>query len=150
MVEDRRNDRVTQRRNGGGDPDGFRRIEVITGVGRRRQWSEADKAAIVAESLEPGVGVSVVARRYNVCPSLVYSWRRRYRWETTDGATSEPATALPAPAFVPVVIGSEPKPSPRDADGVIEVVVGGVTVRVSGAVDGAALGQVLAVVRRLS
>ena len=42
----------------------FRRIEVITGVERRRRWSEQDKARIVAESLKPGVIVAEVARRY--------------------------------------------------------------------------------------
>jgi transposase len=30
--------------------DGFRRLEVITGVGRRRRWTDEDKARIVAES----------------------------------------------------------------------------------------------------
>ena len=44
----------------------FRRIEVITGVERRRRWSEEDKARIVAESLEPGVIVADVARRYGI------------------------------------------------------------------------------------
>ena len=31
--------------------DSFRRLEVITGAGRRRRWSLEDKARIVAESL---------------------------------------------------------------------------------------------------
>ena len=31
--------------------DEFRRIEVITGVGRRRRWTDEEKAWIVAESL---------------------------------------------------------------------------------------------------
>jgi transposase len=33
--------------------DSFRRIEVITGVARRRRWSLEEKARIVAESLDP-------------------------------------------------------------------------------------------------
>ena len=33
---------------------GFRRIEVLTGPGRRRRWSAEEKAQIVAETLEPG------------------------------------------------------------------------------------------------
>src|SRR3954467_11752488 len=48
----------------------FRRIGVITGVERRRRWSEEDKARIVAESLEPGVVVAEVARRYGIHLSL--------------------------------------------------------------------------------
>jgi len=42
--------------------DGFRRFEVITGVGRRRRWSDEDKARIVAESLDPTTTSSAVAR----------------------------------------------------------------------------------------
>ena len=33
--------------------DGFRRLEVITGVGRRRRWTDEEKARVGAESLEP-------------------------------------------------------------------------------------------------
>ena len=32
----------------------------------RRRWSEAEKRQIVAESYEPGVSVSVVARRHDL------------------------------------------------------------------------------------
>src|SRR5215213_6419339 len=31
--------------------DSFRRLEVITGFGRRRRWTDEEKARIVAESL---------------------------------------------------------------------------------------------------
>ena len=33
---------------------GFRRVEVLTGPGRRRRWSADEKARIVAETLAPG------------------------------------------------------------------------------------------------
>src|SRR3954447_12686607 len=46
--------------------DGFRRLEVITGVGRRRRWSDEDKARIVAKSLDPATTSSAVARRYGL------------------------------------------------------------------------------------
>jgi transposase-like protein len=42
----------------------IRRLEVITGTGRRRRWSEDDKARIVEETLAPGAVVSQVARRH--------------------------------------------------------------------------------------
>src|SRR5215831_21203138 len=45
-----------------------RRIEVITGVERRRKWSAQEKAAIVAESLAEGAVVSDVARRHGLNP----------------------------------------------------------------------------------
>lgn len=54
----------------------FQRIEVITGVARRRRWSAEQKLRIIEESLEPGESVSSVARRHGVAPNLLYRWRR--------------------------------------------------------------------------
>jgi transposase len=56
--------------------DGFRRLEVITGVGRRR-WSDEDKARIVAESLDPATTSSAVARRYGLHASQLFVWRQQ-------------------------------------------------------------------------
>jgi transposase len=61
--------------NGGGDT--LRRIEVITGTGRRRRWDAGTKARIVAESFEPGCAVSEVARRHDISPGLLFLWRRQ-------------------------------------------------------------------------
>jgi transposase len=52
------------------------RVEVISGVERRRRWSEEQKRAIVAESFAPGVVVSEVARRADVSPGQIYRWRQ--------------------------------------------------------------------------
>jgi transposase len=57
--------------------DGFRRLEVITGVGRRRRWSDEDKARIVAESLDPGTTASAVGRRYGLHASQLFVWRQQ-------------------------------------------------------------------------
>lgn len=62
-----------------GDTGLVRRIEVITGTGRRRQWSEDEKARIVIESLKPGANVSEVARRNGVSPQQLFGWRRDAR-----------------------------------------------------------------------
>jgi transposase len=50
--------------------------EVLRGPERRRRWAAAEKIAIVAETREPGVTVSLVARRHGVAPNQVFSWRR--------------------------------------------------------------------------
>ena len=47
----------------------YRRIEVITGQRRRRQWTAEEKARIVAESFEEGANISEVARRHGVVRS---------------------------------------------------------------------------------
>ena len=37
---------------------GFRRVEILTGPGRRRRWSAKEKSRIVEETLVPGTCVS--------------------------------------------------------------------------------------------
>src|SRR6266700_5777692 len=49
----------------------FRRVEILTGPGRRRRWSADEKARIVAETLVPGARMSEVARRWQVCSQQV-------------------------------------------------------------------------------
>src|SRR6476620_10071484 len=56
--------------------DTFSRIEVITGVARRRRFSTELKLAVVAETMQPGMSVSYVARRLGLSPSLVFRWRQ--------------------------------------------------------------------------
>jgi transposase len=54
----------------------FAKVEVITGVARRRRFTTEQKLAVVAETLEPGATISYVARRHGLSPSLVFRWRR--------------------------------------------------------------------------
>ncbi len=56
--------------------DEFQRIEVLTGVARRRRWSAEQKLRIVEESLRSSESVSMVARRHGVAPNLLFRWRR--------------------------------------------------------------------------
>src|SRR5512144_760737 len=74
-----------------------RRIEVITGVERRRKWAAQEKAAIVAESLAEGAVVSEVARRHGLSPQQVFGWRARLRKAVRSAASPRDAR----PAFVP-------------------------------------------------
>lgn len=50
--------------------------EVLSGPERRRRWAPAEKLAIVAETYEPGMSVSLVSRRHGIAPNQVFSWRR--------------------------------------------------------------------------
>ena len=118
--------------------DGFRRVEVITGVGRRRRWTDKEKAWIVAESLDPAMTVSAVARRYGLHASQLFVWRQQL-------AT---LAAREAPAFVPVVV-TEDGPALAEASGRIEIALGPAVVRVGSDVDVGALRRVLEVVRGL-
>jgi transposase len=55
--------------------DVFSKVEVITGVARRRRFTTEQKMAIIAETMQPGVSMSYVARRHGLSPSLVFRWR---------------------------------------------------------------------------
>lgn len=59
------------------EPPSVRRLEVITGTGRRRRFSMEDKAQILEETLAPGAVVSEVARRHGLTPQQVFTWRRQ-------------------------------------------------------------------------
>ena len=48
------------------------KIEVITGVQRRRRYSAQEKAFMVAECEQPGMSVSLVARRHGISASLLF------------------------------------------------------------------------------
>jgi transposase len=54
------------------------RVEVITGPERRRRWTEEQKRAIVAASLEPGAVVADVARRAEIGADQIYRWRQQF------------------------------------------------------------------------
>ena len=55
------------------------RVEVRTGVGCRRRWTEEQKGRIVAESYRAGAVVSEVARRYEISPQHLFAWRKAAR-----------------------------------------------------------------------
>jgi transposase len=124
----------------------YQRVEVLTGPGRRRRWSADEKARIVEETLVPGVRVSEVARRWQVCSQQVFGWRRaaRHDMTTTPAIPAKSAT----PEFVPIVTEAlPPAPVPRVASAapVIEVKLAGAVVRVVSNVDDTA--QLTAVLR---
>jgi transposase len=128
---------------------GFRRVEILTGPGRRRRWSADEKARIVAETLEPGVRVADVARRWQLCPQQVFGWRREARHDSSVGSVMP---ASPAKVdFVPIIAGAPPPELPSRAGAavapVIEVKLAGAVVRVSGIDDGAQLTAVLRAIR---
>jgi transposase len=124
--------------------DGFRRIEVITGVGRRRRWSDEDKARIVAESLDPATTASAVARRHGLHVSQLFTWRQQQLQRSASRAET-----IGGPAFVPVLLSEDGAAPAEAAAGRMEIVLGSVVVRIGADVDAAALRRVLEVVRSL-
>lgn len=117
------------------EADTFRRVEVITGVARRRRWTTEEKVRIVAESYAAGASATAVALRHGLHRNQIFGWRRQFR----DVAASENG-----PNFVPIAMAS-----PIGEAGRIELVSGGVTIRVDSGFDAGALRRVLLVIREL-
>jgi transposase len=108
-----------------------RRMEIITGVERRRRWTAEVKAAIVAETFAPGATVAEVARRHDVRASQIHLWRKQAR-------------EARAPAFAPVVVSAAAPSGPAAA--VLEIEAGAIRICVHA---GAQPALVEAVVRAL-
>ena len=123
--------------------DGFRRLEVITGVGRRRRWSDEEKARIVAESLDPATTSSAVARRHGLHVSQLFTWRQQLQRRAAA------ATEVTGPGFIPILLAEDSAP-PTEVAGRMEIALGPAVVRVGADVDAAALRRVLEVVRGLA
>jgi transposase len=125
----------------------YRRIEVITGISRRRRWMAEEKASLVAESLQPDVNVSALARRHGVNRGLLQTWRRTALREMANhGAAFIPLRVEDAAPLghsgtpaAEVTVRADGKTQP----GVIELEGSGVRVRFSGSVDVGALRLVL-------
>jgi transposase len=125
-------------------PRAVRRLEVITGAGARRRWSNAEKACIVEEATAPGAVVSQVARRHGMAPQHLFTWIRQARRPRTE----------PAHLFVPALVDAAPIPTlpralrPRQARGqdraaAIEMEIAGVVVRIGADASEAAIAAVI-------
>jgi transposase len=137
--------------------DKVMRLEIVE-TGRRRRFSDAEKARIVQESFSGWRQATATARRYGICTSLLYRWRALWREGRLGNASSSGDSA---PAFVPaVIVPDEPgsdaadeeetdraPPGSAPSDDRIEIIApGGYRVLVGSDVDDTALRRVLAVV----
>ncbi|MGI9436893.1 MAG: IS66-like element accessory protein TnpA [Geminicoccaceae bacterium] len=104
-----------------------RRLEVINGELGRRAWRAERKGQIVAESMQPGVVVSEVARRHKLTPQQLFTWRH----DAKQGRLALPEEAM---SFVPVVAAADDDdPSPASsapATRQIEVHLGAAVIKV--------------------
>jgi transposase len=125
-----------------------RRVEVIRGTGRRRRFSDDDKARIIGETLAPGAVVSEIARRHGLSPQQLFGWRRQARQTASTSAGKE------APLFVPAVVDAPlpmpplrnraPKRARADSiSGFIEVTIDGVTIRIGRGADARTIAAVI-------
>lgn len=98
-------------------------MEVMFGPSGKRRWSDEFKGQVVAETLVPGVTVNEVARRHDLRPNHLSSWRRLAK----DGKL--PVPDLAGAEFAPVVF-EPPAHEPRDGSRTpIEIVSGDIVIR---------------------
>ena len=114
------------------------------GPTKRRQYSEALKRQMVAETQAPGASVSIVARRHDVNSNQLFRWRRQLL----------PKAMIESGAMVPVEIApdgsraDDGRPRRPDREGVIEIAFGcGARVRLGGEVSSETLRQVIELLR---
>lgn len=116
-------------------------------AGRRRWWTDEEKARIVEESLRGHRQGSATARRYGISRSLLTRWRKEHRLGLFEEA--------PAARFSPVAIAPEP---PRTAqvtsaatavtEAVEVTLVNGRRLTVPASIDPDALGRLIQVLER--
>ena len=106
---------------------------------RRRRWPEALKRQIVAETLEPGSSVSIVARRHDVNANQLFQWRRQL-------LAKSPASGG---ALLPVeIVPEQGRSRSAESGGSIEIEFdNGARLRVRGAVASEMLCRVIDLLR---
>ncbi|MGN6779357.1 transposase [Rhizobium sp.] len=119
-----------------------RTFEVLTAAPVRtrrkpRDWSDEEKERLIAETLMPGANVSAIARAEGLDPSQLYGWRRKALSSgivapLTEAAKEEVKFARVEPA----------------ASSTVEIVIGGVMVRVASDIEPDHLSKVLRAVRK--
>ena len=118
-----------------------RRLEVFTGAGRRRKWSDEDKARIVAETVANEESVCAVARRHGLSPQQLFGWRRQLREAAAQPSEAEELQFVPAVvdvgASAPALRRQRKAPRCKSEPdvGMIEVEVDGVTIRAGRGAD---------------
>ena len=71
-------------------------IEVVSVTEkRRRRWSVTEKAALVRQTYDPGMSVSLVARLHGVAASKLFNWRKLDR-EGAPTAVGSGESVVPA------------------------------------------------------
>lgn len=108
-------------------------VTVISGVERRRVWTDEQKRALVAAACAPGASVADIARRTDLRPSQLYRWRRDL---------AEPAT----PGFTALTVS--PTPEPAEAGAAVVLEVGGAVLRIAADAPPALVAAVVRSLRR--
>lgn len=81
-------------------------IEIMARIERRRKWTPAEKAALLAEVEAAGGRVKPVAQRHRIAESVLYNWRAAKK-----AAVEACAGLSGSVAFIPVGMIGEAGPA---------------------------------------
>lgn len=120
----------------------------------RRQHDRAFKEDLVRQSMEPGASVSAISLRNGINANMLFKWRRDH--VRAAGQRAAPTVLLPVEVTpqaevvtVPsAIVTAAAAPKPPLRNGVIELELAGVQLRVRGQVDEASLCSVLRALRQ--
>ncbi|SAL83664.1 transposase IS3/IS911 family protein [Caballeronia terrestris] len=62
----------------------------------RRTYAQEFKQQVIRETLEPGMSVSIVARRHDINANVVFGWRKQYREGKLAVPALEAAPSVPS------------------------------------------------------
>lgn len=124
------------------------RLEVVN-TGRRRRWTAEERLRIVEESFRGHRQVSATARRHDISPSLLYTWRKRFRaacrGEVGNAGASQRRGHEIGFASAVVVPDEIPQPHRSTISGRMEILtVTGHRIIVGADVDASSLARVIA------
>jgi transposase len=113
---------------------------ILSGPERRRRWTRAEKVRLVEETLAPEATVVEVARRYDVHPNLLHSWRRQAQTGLLTGGVAASPSPADAMGFAAVAIAppltNSPASGPTAAGSMIEIeFAAGVRMRITGPLE---------------
>jgi transposase len=137
-------------------------LRVIARTERRRFWSAEQKRAIVAESFAGCLSVSAVARKHEISPGQLFTWRRQMLTGDLEAAAPLPprfarVELLPSPSSPDDSGRDERQDEPGGGEaisagssriGVMEIILADVTIRVDASVEEVALRRVLTALGR--
>ena len=83
-------------------------VTIISGVERRRRWTEEQKQALVTAISQPGANIAEIARRADLRPGQIYRWRRQMLGDATGFAqlVVQPERSTPPGCAVVVELSS--------------------------------------------
>jgi transposase len=124
------------------------RLEVVD-TGRRRRWSEEEKARIVLESMSEPRLVAATARRYGLSRSLLVTWRRAFAPNGAQSGAGFVRAVVAEDGPVRSVALSSQGATSHATERRIEIeLTGGRRIIVDASVDVEALGRIVEVLDR--